>query len=165
MKFEDLNCINDNINLEDYLYLYKYVRNNMKHPEWLGTFSKSEIIDILAKGGKIWIYYDENNIVCSMFYIPATNKSLIKHNIKNDESITGSIGPMMVSPDYIGKGFQNQMMKVIEMYCKSINKKYIFTKLAAENIYCLNNLLKNDYIIVDKYDNERGLNFALLKQI
>ena len=40
-------CVCDNVDLDDYLKLYKYVRNNMKYPEWLGTFSKEEIIDIL----------------------------------------------------------------------------------------------------------------------
>jgi len=43
MRFEDLKCISNNVNLRDYLKLYTYVRQNMKHPEWLGTFSLNEI--------------------------------------------------------------------------------------------------------------------------
>lgn len=45
----------------------------MPHPEWLGTFSKDEIIEILNNGGKIWLYYDQNMPVCSVFYIPSSN--------------------------------------------------------------------------------------------
>ena len=41
---ENLNCVSKNVNLDDYLYLYKYVRDNMENPEWLGTFTKEEII-------------------------------------------------------------------------------------------------------------------------
>ena len=86
MKLEDLTCISDNVNLEDYLSLYKYVRDNMEHPEWLGTFTKEETEDFLKKTGKIWLYYYGINKVCSMFYFPSNNKSLKKHNINYDES-------------------------------------------------------------------------------
>ena len=48
----------------------------MEHKEWLGTFERDEIVDILQNGGKIWLYYDNENLVCSMFYIPATEKEL-----------------------------------------------------------------------------------------
>lgn len=46
-------CVSGNVNLNDYLKLYKYVRDNMEHPEWLGTFTKEEIEEILHAGGKI----------------------------------------------------------------------------------------------------------------
>ena len=89
MILKDLTEISENVNLDEYLYLYKYVRDNMEHPEWLGTFAKEEIEDILSDGGKIWMYYDKDIPVCSVFYIPATNKSLKKHNVEYDELIVG----------------------------------------------------------------------------
>ena len=81
MKLSDFKEISDNINLDEYLYLYNYVRDNMDHPEWLGTSAKDEIKEILNNGGKIWMYYDNDIPVCSVFYIPTSNKSLKKHNI------------------------------------------------------------------------------------
>ena len=81
MNFNDLKCVSENVNLDDYLKLYKYVRDNMEHPEWLGTFTMDEIKDILSYGGKIWLYYDKDNLVCSMFYIPSNQKSLDKRNL------------------------------------------------------------------------------------
>ncbi len=56
-------------------------------------------------------------------------------------------------------------MDVLEEYCKKINKKYIYAKVAEDNIYSLNNMLKSNYKIVDRYINERGKNIALLKEI
>ena len=38
MNFEDLKFVNENVNLEEYLELYNFVRNNMEIKEWLGTF-------------------------------------------------------------------------------------------------------------------------------
>ena len=165
MNLEQLKCISNNVNLEDYLQLYKYVRENMKHPEWLGTFTKNEIKEILSNGGKIWLYYNDTEMVCSMLYIPSNNNSLKKHNIEYDEIETAALGPIMVSPNYIGNGFQNQMIKVFEEYCRKINKKYIFTKVCSDNFYSINNFKNNGYILIDKYFNERGKNFAFIKII
>ena len=162
---ENLNCVSKNVNLDDYLYLYKYVRDNMENPEWLGTFTKEEIIEILNNKGKIWLYYDNKNLVCSMMYIPSNNKSLKKHNISYDEKLVGSLSPIMVNPNYVGNGYQRQMMKILDEYCKSINKKYIFTKVCSDNVYSLNNMLKDNYVVTDEYENERGKNTTLLKEL
>ena len=143
--------------------LYNVVRDNIEHPEWLGTFTKKEILDILKSGGKIWMYYDKNIPVCSVFYIPTTNKSLRKHNVNFDESITGSLGPIMVRSEYVGNGLQSDMLKVLDDYVKSIGKTHIFTKAHSDNIYSIRNILKNGYKVVDEYENERGPMTAFVK--
>ena len=51
MKFENLRCINDNVNLDDYLKLDAYVRENMQNQEWLGTFSEDEVKETLWNKG------------------------------------------------------------------------------------------------------------------
>lgn len=158
-------CENEKMNLDDYLKLYKYVRDNMIHPEWLGTFTKEEIEEILLTGGKIWLYYDNKNLVCSMFYMPIEKKILLKHNVDLEENFVGSLGPIMASPDYVGHGLQREMMNVLVNYCRSINKKYIFTKVCSDNVYSLNNMLKCDFKVVDQYINERGSNTALIKKL
>ena len=163
MKLFDLKEVSDNVNLDEYLYLYNYVRSNMEHPEWLGTFTKEEIGDILKNGGKIWMYYDKYIPVCSVFYIPVTNKSLRKHNIKYDEEITGSLGPIMVRKEYVGNGLQTAMMEVLDNYVRSIGKVHMFTKAHSDNIYSINNILKNGYKVIDKYENERGRMTAFIK--
>ncbi len=165
MKFEDLKCVDIDVDIDDYLYLYDYIINNMSNPIWLGIFEKNEIIDLLSSEGKIWLYYDGTRPVCSMFYIPANSSSLKKHNILFDENITGSLGPIMVSHEYVGNGYQSKTMVELEKYCKSIGKKYIFTKAHCDNIYSINNMLKNGYEIVDKYKNERGNMWSFIKKI
>ena len=163
MKLTDLKEISDNINLDEYLWLYNYVRENMEHPEWLGTFTKEEIEEILSIGGKIWMYYDKDTPVCSIFYIPASNKSLCKHNIPYDESITGSLGPVMVRKEYTGNGLQTAMMNVLNDYAKSIGKTHMFTKAHSDNIYSIKNILKDGYSIVHEYESDRGPSTAFVK--
>ena len=165
MNFEELKCVSENVNLEEYLWLYGYVRDNMENKEWLGIFAKEEIEDILKVGGKIFMYYDGITPVCSMFYMPVHNKTLVKHNIEHDENIVGSLGPIMVSKDYVGNGFQRKMMDALDKYAKSIGKEYIYTKAQSNNTYSINNMLKNGYEIVHEYINERGNMTALLKKV
>lgn len=163
MQLSDFKEVSSNINLDEYLFLYNYVRDNMEHPEWLGTFSREEIEEILNIGGKIWMYYDKEIPVCSVFYIPVSNKSLRKHNIEYDESITGSLGPVMVRKEYVGNGLQTAMQEVINRYAKSIGKEHMFTKAHADNIYSVRNILKDGYKVVDEYENERGPMVAFVK--
>lgn len=163
MKLSDFKVIDENVNLDEYLTFYNYVRDNMEHPEWLGTFTKEEIEDILKVGGKIWFYYDGKTPVCSVFYIPVKNKSLRKHNIEYDEEITGSLGPIMVSKEYVGNGLQTAMLEVINNYAKSIGKTHMFTKAHSDNIYSIRNILKDGYKVVDEYTNERGPMTAFVK--
>lgn len=163
MKLSELRVVSDNVNIDDYLFLYNYVRDNMEHPEWLGTFTRDEIEDILNIGGKIWMYYDKDDPVCSVFYIPVSNKSLKKHNVEYDESVTGSLGPIMVRKEYVGNGLQTAMLEVLNKYVKSIGKTHMFTKAHSDNIYSIRNIIKDGYKVVDEYVNERGPMSAFIK--
>ena len=135
----------------------------MEHPEWLGTFERKEIEEILNNGGKIWLYYDKEIPVCSVFYIPASNKSLKKHNIYYDAIVTGSLGPIMVRKEYVGNHLQSQMLDVLNKYVKSIGKTHMFTKAHSDNIYSIRNILKDGYKVVDEYTSERGPMTAFVK--
>jgi len=165
MRFEDLKCISNNVNLIDYLKLYTYVRQNMEQPEWLVMFSLNEIKKILCNGGKIWLYYNDENLACSMFYIPTNKKTLNKRNINTIEKETGSLGPIMVSPDYIGNGYMLKMLDVFNKYCINIGIKYIFTKAHSQNLYSINNMYRDGYTLVNEYENERGIMSVFLKSL
>lgn len=163
MKLSDLTEVSENVNVDEYLYLYKYVRDHMEHPEWLGTFEKEEVIDLLKTEGKIWMYYDKDIPVCSVFYLPVNNKTLRKHHIEYDEKETGALGPIMVRPEYVGNGFQREMQKVLNEYAKSLGKTHMFTRAHSDNIYSINNILKDGYHLVEEYENERGMNSVFVK--
>lgn len=165
MKLSDFKEVSDNVNLNEYLELYNYVRDNMEHPEWLGTFEREEVEDILSYNGKIWLYYNDEDLVCSMFYIPSNQKSLDKRNIKTLEKETGSLGPIMVSPDYVGHGFMLKMLEVFNSYMEEIGMKYVFTKAHSDNLYSINNMYKDGYELVDEWVNERGPMSAFLKKL
>ena len=165
MDFNKLKCVSVNVNLNDYFKLYNYVRDNMEYPEWLGTFTKEEIKDILSEGGKIWLYYDNKHLVCSMLYIPSNQKTLDKRNANVKAEETGSLGPIMVSPDYVGNKFMLKMLNEFNNYCRSIGMKYIFTKAVSDNLYSVNNMYKDGYELIEEHDSERGKIKVFLKKL
>lgn len=130
--------------------------SNMKEPSWLGEFSLNELKNILNNEGKLFNFYDNNIIVCSMLYIPSNNKTLEKHNLKYDEKLVGSCGPIMVNPKYVGNKFQKQMLELLDKYCKNIDKRYIFTKVHPDNIYSINNFISDGYKFVETYKTSSG---------
>ena len=156
MKINEFNCISEHNNIDEYLEFYKYVKSNMKEPSWLGEFSLNELKNILNNEGKLFNFYDNNIIVCSMLYIPSNNKTLEKHNLKYDEKLVGSCGPSMVNSKYVGNKFQKQMLELLDKYCKSIGKRYIFTKVHPDNIYSINNFVSNGYKFVETYKTSSG---------
>ena len=156
MKINEFNCISEHNDIDEYLEFYKYVKSNMKEPSWLGEFSLNELINILNNEGKLFNFYDNNTIVCSMLYIPSNNKTLEKHNLKYDEKLVGSCGPIMVNPEYVGNKFQKQMLELLDKYCKNIDKRYIFTKVHPDNIYSINNFISDGYKFVETYKTSSG---------
>lgn len=166
MELKELKCIDENIDIDLYQKYYKYVRDNMEHPEWLGTFTNEEIKSFLDDGGKIWMYYDSDKFVGSVFYFPTTTKkSLLKHNIDVDPDYTSALGPVIVSPEYVGNGFQYKMQQVYNEYAKKQGKKYSFTKAHADNIYSIRNILKDNYKLTHEYIDDRGPNQAFIKEL
>lgn len=102
---------------------------------------------------------------CVLCSFPSSNKTLSKHNVFYKEDVVASLGPIMVSPDYVGNKLQLQMMKELEGFCKSNNYKYIFTKVQSDNKYSLSNMLKFGFKITNEYINERGKNTTLIKEV
>ena len=78
MNLNELNCINENINLDEYIDFREKVKKQMEYPEWLGDLSKDDLIKLINSDSKIWIYYLNEAPICSMMLIPSDEKSLLR---------------------------------------------------------------------------------------
>ena len=74
MTLKDLRCVNKYINIDEYIKYRELVKQNMLHPDWLGDFSKEDLVYMLKNNSVIWIYYLGDDFVCSMMLIPSTEK-------------------------------------------------------------------------------------------
>ena len=123
MKLEDLRFINENVDLDKYIVFREEVKKHMEHPEWLGDFNKEDLVTMLNTGSKIWVYYLDNDPVCSMMLIPADQRSLDKFELKLDYMEVADYGPMFVNPKYVGNGLQYQMLIAQRVGAYSLGKE------------------------------------------
>lgn len=165
IKISNLICINEDINLDNYISFRALVKESMPFPEWLGDFRKEDLETIINNEGKIWIYYYDKNPACSMMLIPSTEKSLNKFGIDLDYKEVVDYGPMFVNPKYVGNGLQYQMLKEIDIYAKSLGYKYAVGTIHPDNVYSINNLLKDNFKLIGTKKFTRGLRNIYIKDL
>lgn len=165
MKLSELNCVNENINLDEYIKFREDVKKHMEYPEWLGDFSKEDLSILLENNSKIWMYYLDKEFVCSMMLIPSDKDTLSKFDIDIDYKEVVDYGPMFVNYKYIGNGLQYQMLKEIDKYCSLIGYKYAASTIHPDNIYSINNLLKDDFKYIKTKTFTRGLRNIYIKKL
>ena len=168
IPFVDLNNLNvicENIDIDKYLEYTKLVKDSMEHPEWLGEFTKDDLKILLSNGSKIWIYYLNNDFVCSMMFIPSDKKSLSKMNIEYDFNIVSEYGPIMVNPKYVGNNLQYKMLKELDKYSKDNNYVYALSTIHPDNNYCIKNFLEDDFKYLSTKEFKRGTRNIYLKQL
>ena len=136
MNLNSLKCIDNNIDLDKYIEYREYVKSYMEHPEWLGDFTKEDLEKLLNSGTKIWIYYLDNNFVCSMMTIPSSEKNMIKFELDLD-------------------------------YKYSIDKNYNFVvaTIHPDNIYSINNFIKDNFKQTSTKEFKRGLRNIYVKKL
>ena len=164
MKLNELKSISDNINLDEYIKFREYVKMHMEHPEWLGDFTKEDLINMLNNNSKIWIYYLDNIPICSMMFIPSTEKDVSKFELNLNYKEVVDYGPMFVNPKYIGNGLQYQMLREIDKYSISLGYKYSAGTIHPDNIYSINNLLKDGFEYKSTKEFKRGIRNIYLKK-
>ena len=164
MKLEELKCINENIDLNEYIEFREDVKKYMQYPEWLGDFTYEDLEELLNSGSKIWIYYLEKEPVCSMMLIPATQKSLDKFDINLNYNEVVDYGPMFVNFKYVGNGLQYQMLKALDSYCIEKGYKYAAGTIHPDNIYSIKNLVKDDFKYLTEKKLKRGPRNIYLKK-
>lgn len=165
MKLEDLKRIDDNIDLDKYIEYREYVKSNMQHPEWLGDLTKEDLEKLLSNGTKIWIYYLDNDFVCSMMSIPSSEKDMVKFDLNLDYKEVIDYGPMFVNHKYVGNKLQYQMLKYLDEYVKSKGYKTAVGTIHPDNIYSINNLIKDDFILTGSRNFKRGTRNIYVKKL
>ena len=164
MKLKELKCINENINLDDYFSFKKYIKDNMKHPEWLRDYTKEDIENQLKNGAKIWIYYDRTTPVCSMMISPSTREDMIEVGLKINHKKTAFYRSMFVNPIYVGNKLQYQMLLKLDEYCKEKGFENCIGTVHPDNIYSINNILKDGFKIVNIKEIKSGIRNIYLKK-
>ena len=164
MKIDDLKCVNDNIDLDEYVDFRELVKQNMEYPEWLGDFSKNDLVNMLKNGSKIWMFYKDNEPVASMMLIPSDEDALRKFGLDLNYREVVDYGPMFVNPKYVGNKLQYQMLQKIDKYSKMLWYKYAVGTIHPDDKYSINNLVKAGFELKGTRTFKRGVRNIYLKE-
>lgn len=165
MKINNLVCIDKNINLDNYLTYREEVKKNMKNPDWLGDFTKEDLINLLSNGSKIWMYYNNKEFVSSMMMIPSNKEDMQKFNLNKNYKEVVDYGPMFVNYKYIGNNLQYQMLQELDKYVKSLGYKTAIGTIHPDNIYSINNLIKDNFKLHSTRTFKRGIRNIYIKNM
>lgn len=165
MKLDNLTCISEKIDIDKYINFRKQVKETMLYPEWLGDFNKEDIINMLNNNAKIWIYYLDNKPICSMILIPSDVKTLLKFNLDLDYQKVVDYGPLFVDSKFRGCQLQLQMLKELDKYAIALGYKYAVTTVHPDNIYSINNLVKDGFKLINTKELKRGIRNIYLKKL
>lgn len=165
MKLSDLICVCEDIDLDKYIEFREIVRENMKYPDWLGDFTKDDLLKLLNSNSKIWIYYLEDYFVCSMMLLPSDEETLLKFEIDLDYNEVVDYGPMFVNPKYVGNKLQYQMLQELDKYSLGLGYKYAVATIHPDNTYSINNLVKDGFEYKSTKELSRGMRNIYLKKL
>lgn len=150
MNLNSLKCIDNNIDLDKYIEYREYVKSYMEHPEWLGDFTKEDL---------------DNNFVCSMMTIPSSEKNMIKFELDLDYKKVIDYGPMFVNPKYVGNKLQYQMLNELDKYSIDKNYNFVVATIHPDNIYSINNFIKDNFKQTSTKEFKRGLRNIYVKKL
>ncbi len=165
MRLDNLKCVHTNIDIDEYLKIREEIKSTMSNPTWLGDFTKKDIIALLNNNSKIWMFYNNDEFVCSMMSMPSDKNSLESFELNNlnyEEVI--DYGPMFVSPKYRGQGLQYQMLNYLDEYYKD-QMSYAIITIHPKNIYSINNIFKDKFKLINTKTFTRGLRNIYLKKL
>lgn len=143
--------------IDSYLELVTLVKSKMSNPEWLGDFSKDDYISLLNNGSLIKTYQYNGMLIGAGVLIPSTEKDLSKFLSSDlDYKTVIDYGPQMVHPDYTGNGIQRMIIKDLDLIARSYGYKYALATIHPDNLISINNLLKNDFVLIGDVILKRG---------
>ncbi len=151
-------------NIDKYLEALNDVIKNMSNPEWIGDFTRDDYI-FLIKNNIIdiytWLY--NNNYVGAASLIKVDD--ITKHEYLLDEYDLNEIidfGPIWVSNNYTGHGYQVMFIKYLE---KRIGNKYncMVTTIDPNNLASIHNFQKCGFKSIGEVNLKRGKRLVLKK--
>lgn len=98
-----------------------------------------------------------------MMLIPSSMKAMQKFELDLDYRDVVDYGQMFVNPRYVGNGLQYQMLCELDNCCKNNRFKFSAGTIHTDNVYSINNLVKDDFKMVGTKEFRRGIRNIYLR--
>ena len=151
--------------IDYYLDFIGLIKRTMDYPEYLGDFSRSDLIHILNINGIILMFKYGNIVASSCMMIPARIDDIKKMGLKLDSNKIMDYGPMAVFEDYRGNKIQQYMIKRCDKLSRDFGYKYAVTTVHPDNIYSIKNIEESGFTYVGEVEFSRGIRKVYQKSL
>ena len=142
--------------IDFYLDFISMIKKKMDHPEYLGDFTRDDLISILRNKGVILMYKYGNILGASSMMIPATKKDMEEMGLSLDYTKVMDYGPCAVFEDYRGNGIQKYMNERCDRLCRELGYQYAVTTVHPDNTYSIHNIESCGFQYVGEKEFSRG---------
>lgn len=150
--------------LENIKKFQREIIDSMENKEWFTPLTKYEFTYPLENNGKINLLYYNKELIGLYVLTINPEKNIIKEYELENKNIA-ILDSIMIKEQYRGSNLQRQGMKIIEEEACNLNIELIVATVHPENIYSLNNFIKENYKIIKKHKIHGGPRFIVVKNI
>ena len=151
--------------IDTYLDFINKVKATMEHPEWLGDFTKEDLVNLLSTNSYGFLFKYNNEIVGSSILIPAREKDIKKFELEIDASITMDYGPEGVAKVAQGNGIQLFILEKMDEFSKEKGYSYAVSTVHPDNVFCIRNMEKHGFKYTKTKEFSRGIRNIYYKSI
>ena len=151
--------------IDDYLTFINGVKATMEHPEWLGDFSKEDLIHLLGNGSYAFFFQYHDQTVGSSLIIPTREKDITKFGLDYPYQETMDYGPEGVLADARGNGLQLFILEKMDEFSKNKGYKFAVSTVHPDNVYCIHNMEKHGFDYHETKEFTRGVRNIYKKDI
>lgn len=155
--------IND---IRDIELFQSMIINNMDNKEFFTPLTTNEFVYPITNNGRVYLlYYQEELIGLCVLTINVSLDVISKYCLNNNNNNIGILDSVMIKDGYRGSGLQVQVMKILYEEAKRLGIMQIVATVHPNNIYSLNNLIKEGYEIINKINIHGGYRYIVVKDV
>ncbi len=151
--------------IDEYLEFINKVKSTMDYPEWLGDFTKEDLVNLLSNNSYGFFFKYNDTIIATSILIPATKKDIDKFELDLDYTKTMDYGPEAVDKSVQGNGIQSFILKKMDEFSKEKGYKYAISTVHPENIYSIRNMELNGFKFHKEKEFSRGIRNIYYKNV
>lgn len=155
---------------EQFIRLLQETKAAMTNQDWFFLDPAEEIREMMEKGSmELWVAMDGDRVAGAFDLI---RPGLESYNYGYDLDFTESdllrvvqMDTAAVHPDYRGMGLQKRLMETAEREIRKESGRILLCTIHPDNIYSLNNVLKQGYSIEKKLPKYGSVRLFLRKDL
>ena len=141
----------------------KEIIDEMSNKEWFAPLTKEEFLTPIEGRDNVY-FFTLNDEIIGLLVLACDIKEVLKeYKLQSDNYML--IDSIMVKSKYRGKGIQRKMLEFAYDRAKELNMDGLVATVHPDNIYSLNNFIKEKYEILHALNIHGGVRNVMIKNI